>query len=61
LASCMIRSGGDLTKACFNSWSSVDAVSQLIVSELSLSQSKARLISPLMEMTPREAGIFTTK
>jgi hypothetical protein len=61
LASCMIRSGGDPTKAFFNSWSSVDAVSQLIVSELSLSQSKARLISPLMEMTPREAGIFTTK
>jgi hypothetical protein len=46
---------------CFNSWSYADAVSLSAVSQLSLSQSKARLMSPLMEMTPHGPGIFKTK
>jgi hypothetical protein len=45
LASSMTGFGGDSVKACFNSWSSVDAVSLSAVSQLSLSQSKARLTS----------------
>jgi hypothetical protein len=61
LASGMTGSGGDSAKACFNSWSSMDANSQQAVSQLSLSQSKARLTYPLMEMTPRGLSIFKTK
>jgi hypothetical protein len=53
--------GGDPAKACFNSCSSVDTVSLSAISQLSLLQSKARLMSPLMEMTPRGPGIFKTK
>jgi hypothetical protein len=50
---------GDLAKACFNSWSFVDAVSA--VSQLFLSQSKARLTSSLIAMMPRSPSIFKTK
>jgi hypothetical protein len=53
--------GRDSAKACFNYWSSTDAVSLSVVSQLSLSQSKAHLMSPLMEMTPRGPGIFKAK
>jgi hypothetical protein len=52
---------GDLAKACFNSWSSADASNLSAVSQLSLSQSKTCLTSPLMEMMPRDPGIFKTK
>jgi hypothetical protein len=55
------RVWGDSAKACFSSWSSMDAVSLLVVSQLSLSQSKARLTSPLMEMMPHGPSIFKTK
>jgi hypothetical protein len=55
------RVWGDSAKVYFNSWSSIDAVSLLVVSQLSLSQSKACLASPLMEMMPRGLGIFKTK
>jgi hypothetical protein len=61
LASGMTGSEGDSAKACFNSWSFVNAMSLSAVSQLSLSQSKARLTSPLMEMTPCGPGIFKTK
>jgi hypothetical protein len=61
LTSGMTGSGGDSAKAYFKSWSSTDAVSLSVVSQLSLSQSKAHLTSPLMEMTPRSPGIFKTK
>jgi hypothetical protein len=37
LASDMIRSSGDSAKACFSSWSFVDASNLLAVSQLSLS------------------------
>jgi hypothetical protein len=52
---------GDSAKACFNSWSSVGAISLSAVSQLPLSQSKALLTSPLMEMTPHDPGIFKNK
>jgi hypothetical protein len=52
---------GDLAKACFKSWSSADAVSLSAISQISLSQSKDRLTSPLMELTPCSPGIFKTK
>jgi hypothetical protein len=42
LASGMTESRGDSAKACFNSWSSTDAISLSAISQLSLSQSKAR-------------------
>jgi hypothetical protein len=61
VASGMTKSGGNSAKAYFSSWSSTDAISLLLVSQLSLSQSKARLTSPLMEMMPRSLGIFKTK
>jgi hypothetical protein len=51
---------GDSAKACFKSLSSVDAVSLSTISQLSLSQLKARLTSPLMEMTRCVPGIFKT-
>jgi hypothetical protein len=53
--------GGDSAWACFNSWSSIDVVSLSVVSQLSLSQSKARLMSPLMATTPRDPSIFKTR
>jgi hypothetical protein len=49
------------SKACFSSWSSVDVIILSVVSQLSLSQSKACLMSPLMEMMSRGPGIFKTK
>jgi hypothetical protein len=52
---------GGWPKACFNSWSSMDAVSLSGILHPSLSQSKARLMSPLMEMTPHGPGRFKTK
>jgi hypothetical protein len=61
LASGMTGSREDSTKACFNSWSSTDAVSLSTVSQLSLTQSKAYLMSPLMEITPRGPGSLKTK
>jgi hypothetical protein len=39
LASDMIGSGWDSTNAFFNSWNSVDTISMLVISQLSLSQS----------------------
>jgi hypothetical protein len=51
----------DSAKACFNFLSSADIVSLSAVLQLSLSQSKDHLTSPLMEMTPRSRGIFKTK
>jgi hypothetical protein len=53
--------GGDSVKACFSSWSSVDVIILSVVLQLSLSQSKACLTSPLMEMMSRGPGIFKTK
>jgi hypothetical protein len=61
LVSGMTGSGGDLTKAYFRSWSFADAVSLSVVSQLSRSQSKARLTSPLMEMTQYGPDIFRIK
>jgi hypothetical protein len=55
------RVWGDSTKACFSSWSSADASNLSAVSQLSLSQLKAHLTSPLMEMTPHGPGIFKTR
>jgi hypothetical protein len=55
------RGGGDTTKACFNSWSFADAVSLLAISQLSLSQSNAHLMSPLIEMMTCGPVIFKTK
>jgi hypothetical protein len=52
---------GNSTKAYFNSWSSWDSMSLSAVSQLSLSQLKAHLTSPLMETTPCGPGIFKTK
>jgi hypothetical protein len=52
---------GDSAKACFRSWSCMDANSHLAVLQLSLSQSKARLTSPLTEMMPHGPVIFKTK
>jgi hypothetical protein len=60
LASGMTGSGGDLAKVYFKSCCSMDVVSLSAILELSLSQSKAYLTSPLMEMTPRSLGIFRT-
>jgi hypothetical protein len=57
----MTGSGGDSTKACFSSLISANANSLSAVSLLFLSQSKARLMSPLMEMTPHGPSIFKTK
>jgi hypothetical protein len=48
LASARTRSGEDSAKAYLSSWSSTDASNLLAVSQLSLSQSKAHLMSPLM-------------
>jgi hypothetical protein len=45
LASGMTGSNGDSAKACFSSWSSTDAISLSAISQLSLSQSKAPLMS----------------
>jgi hypothetical protein len=53
--------GGGTHMACFNSQSSADAGNLLAVSQLSLSQSKARLMSPLIEMMPHDPGIFKIK
>jgi hypothetical protein len=53
--------GEDFSKACFNSWSSADAISLSAISQLSLSQSKVCFTSPLMEITPHIPGIFKTK
>jgi hypothetical protein len=53
--------GEGSTKAYFKSLSSADVVSLSTVSQLSLSQLKARLMPPLMEMTPRVRGIFKSK
>jgi hypothetical protein len=75
LAECVLRFDGclgglslrhdrvwrDLAKACFNSWSYAGAIILSAVLQLFLSQSKARLTSPLMEMTPCSLGIFKTK
>jgi hypothetical protein len=61
LTSRMIRSRGDSAKACFNSWSSADDSSMSAVSLLSLLQSKASLMSPLMEMMPCGPHIFKNK
>jgi hypothetical protein len=61
LALSMTGYGGDSAKACFKSQSFANAMSLLAVSQHSLSQSKARLTSPLMEMTPRGPAIFKTK
>jgi hypothetical protein len=55
------RVWGDSAKACFNSWSSIGVVSLSAVLQLSLSQSKACLMSPLMEMMPCGPGIFNNK
>jgi hypothetical protein len=48
-------------KACFNSWSFADASNLSAVSQLSLSQLKARMMSPTMEMMTRGPGIFKSK
>jgi hypothetical protein len=61
LVSGMTGSRGDLTKAYFRSWSYADVVSLSVVSQLSWQQSKARLMSPLMEMTQHGPDIFRTK
>jgi hypothetical protein len=61
LASGMTGSRGNSAKACFNLWSSTDASNLSTVSQLSLSQSKAHLTSPLMEMMPRGPGILKTR
>jgi hypothetical protein len=53
--------GGDSAKACFNSWSSVNASNLSAVSQLYLSQSNTRLMSPLREMTLRGPDIFKTR
>jgi hypothetical protein len=55
------RAWEELGQVLLNSWSSVDAINLSVVSQLSLSQSKACLTSPLMEMTPRSPSIFNTK
>jgi hypothetical protein len=44
--------------ACFNSWNSTGVVSLSAISQLSLSQSKAHLMSPQMEITPHNPGIM---
>jgi hypothetical protein len=61
LASGIIGFRGDSTKAWFSSWSSAEVISLSAVSQFSLSQSKARLTSPLIEMMPRGPDIFKTK
>jgi hypothetical protein len=53
--------GGGSTKDSFHSRSSTDVVSLSAISQLSLSQSWDCLTSPLMELTPRDPGIFSTK
>jgi hypothetical protein len=57
LASSMTGSRGDLAKAYF---SSTETISLSAISQLSISQTKARLMSPLMEMIQRGPGIFKT-
>jgi hypothetical protein len=61
LASGMIRSGGGLGQGPLYLLELADAISLSALSQLSLSQSKARLTSTLMEMTPHGPGIFKTK
>jgi hypothetical protein len=53
--------GGDSAKAYFSFWSSTNAISLSAVSQLSLSQSKVYLTSPLMEMRTHAHDIFKTK
>jgi hypothetical protein len=55
------KGGGDSAKANFKSWSSTDVVSLSTVSQLTLSLSKACLMSPMMEMTPHGPNISRTK
>jgi hypothetical protein len=60
LASGMTGFGWESAKACFNSWCSMDASNLSAISELSLLQSKARMMPPQMEMMPHDPGIFKT-